>query len=473
MPVVWFIFGMDTLPTTPPNKTFERIFILCVAILFSFCLQPDLARAADFQDLPAAKQSEESLPNGWHPKIDVEWGGHLKATGSASWPDDRSGYQYVGTRTYYDGGLDFRLKNKLYFSNWGNFETHYEAILYGGDTRRKTIELQNRYPGLPSYGAVNRPAIDDEQRFFNLTKIIEENDNGIFYHRLDRFVLTWQPEWGTTKVGRQAVTWGHGFLFNPMDLFDPFAPNDVIRDYKVGVDMANLLFLLPDSADAQFIYVPRRDTQTGNVAWDASSLSGKLHFSIDTTELDVMAAYHYADHIVGIGSTGYWGNAAWRLDGTWTILDSTGAKDNYLSLVANMDYSWVWRDKNAHGFIEYFYCGLGETDYANALTDPALYERIMRGELFTLGRHYLSGEIQLELHPLFNTFLTIITNVEDPSGLIQPRALWDIESNLQCTLGANIYFGGADTEFGGFSIPGVPFLYVPSDSVYVWVTYYF
>jgi hypothetical protein len=258
-----------------------------------------------------------------------------------------------------------------------------------------------------------------------------------------------------------------------MDLFNPFAPTDVIRDYKIGVDMANILFTVPPSMDVQFLYVPRRDVTSGDVKWEESSMAGKLHFPKDTTEFDIMAAYHYQDHIVGIGSTGYLANAAWRLDATWTFLRSTTANDDYLSLVANMDYSWVWHAKNVHGFIEYFYNGLGQTDYPAALLEPDIYERFLRGELFTLGRHYLSSELHIELHPLFNAFLSVITNIEDPSGVIQPRAQWDVITNLQCTMGANLYFGQTGSEYGGFSIPASPFLYAPADRVYIWLTYYF
>ena len=40
------------------------------------------------------------------------------------------------------------------------------------------------------------------------------------------------PRWGVVCVGRQAVTWGNGLIFNPMDLFNPFSPVDIERDYK-------------------------------------------------------------------------------------------------------------------------------------------------------------------------------------------------------------------------------------------------
>ena len=63
----------------------------------------------------------------------------------------------------------------------------------------------------------------------------------------------------------------------------------------------------------------------------------------------------------------------------------------------------------------------------------------------------------MELHPLFKVFLTGINNIEDPSGILQPRAIWDIAQNLDAKIGANIFYGdngNPGSEFGGFIIPG-------------------
>ena len=189
-----------------------------------------------------------------------------------------------------------------------------------------------------------------------------------------------------------------------------------------------------------------------------------------TTEFDFMGSKHFKDHIVGIGSTGYLADAAWRLDGTWTILNDG---DDYLSVVANLDYSWLWFDKNFYGFIEYYFNGLGENDYPDALLNPNIAERLDRGELCVLGRNYLSGHIQIELHPLFHVFFTAINNIEDPSGILQPYATWDVAQNLQLTGGLSVSYGVKGTEFGGFTLPGTDIRSNPSDNAYIWLSYYF
>jgi hypothetical protein len=141
--------------------------------------------------------------------------------------------------------------------------------------------------------------------------------------------------------------------------------------------------------------------------------------------------------------------------------------------VANLDYSWVWFKKNFYGFVEYYFNGLGNDDYVDSLLDTNTAERLARGELFVLGQNYLSAHIQIELHPLFKVFLTAINNIEDPSGILQPYAVWDITQSLQLTGGVNVSYGVQDTEFGGLTLPGTDLRTRSPDSVYLWLTYYF
>ncbi|MBN2538609.1 MAG: hypothetical protein JXB09_01015 [Deltaproteobacteria bacterium] len=458
-----------------PTTVFYLFSIFLAVVLFA-CVDtvPSWAATAPPNgSLSATSGKQNTTPEPWYTDIDDQWGGHVKVTGSVLWPDDESYFQLVDTDPWYDGSAEVRLKSNLFFGTWGNFETHYEAVLSGGDTRRKERDLERIFPGLFSAGLVAGGPPSDKRRLMDLTKILDENDDHILYHRLDRVSLTLMPGWGVVRIGRQAVTWGNGFLFNPIDLFNPFSPSDIEREYKIGDDMIFTQFSAKRVGDFQFLYVPRRDPESGDVKDDQSSLAGKLHFARGTTEFDIVAAMHYGDTVVGFGSMGYLGNTAWRLDCTWTFLDEDHGTDDYLSVVANIDYSWVWWKKNCYGYVEYFFNGLCNDRYAEAWTDPDIAGRIDRGELFTVGRNYVSGHIRMELHPLFNIYLTAITNLEDPSGLLQPRASWNMTQNTQIILACNIYYGGRDTEYGGYTIRGTGFLNKPSDSAYLSLTYYF
>jgi len=426
-----------------------------------------------FSHAAAAPSSTRSKSPSWMASVDTRWGGHLKLRGTASHTSYGSLYGPVGAGTFVDGALEGRITNRTFFHDDVYGEAHYEILISGGDTQNAQTDLGRRFPGLSSELGFLTPQTEDDRRFLDLTHPLRERDDHRIVHRLDRLFLAWTPGPVVIRVGRQAVTWGNGLLFNPMDLVNPFAPTDIEREYKMGDDMAAIRFPLAKAAEAQVIYVPRRSPETGDATWDQSSLAAKVHLAPGPVELDLLAACHYEDTVIGVGATGYAGGAAWRMDATWTFLDRDEERNGYLSLVANVDYSWVWGEKNLYGFLEFFYSGLGESEPAEALQNGPLVDSLQRGERFTLGRAYLAGHLQVEIHPLVNLLLTVIHRLNEPSGLIQPRAVWDVSRNVQLTLGASIPYGGSGTEFDGWPIPGTPWLTPAPEQAFLWMAYYF
>lgn len=406
-----------------------------------------------------------------------DWGGQLKAVGRTTFPEDGSLQEAYEQDPWLDGSLELRVKNRTFFSSRWSLNTHYQAGYSAGDTRESRFYNQKLLTGLPLAGRslLTRDTIEDDRRLLDLTGVIRDDDDEIFYHRLDRFCLEYRPDWGRLAVGRQAVSWGNGLLFNPMDLFNPFSPYDIDRDYKTGDDMVNLEVNLAHHRNLQLLYVPRRDPQTRDVDADCASLAANFQGYLGAVEAHLMLAEHYDDAVVGCGASGYLAEAVWRFDATYTFADGRMEED-FWAVVANIDYSWIWLDKNVYGFLEFYYSGLGTGNYRHKYTDPDIAERMGRGEIFTAGRCYISPHLQVELHPLLNTFLTVTVNAEDPSGCIQPRMVWDFKPDMQLTFGGNAYFGSSDTEFGGVDILQKPFLTVtdePGDSLYLWLTMFF
>jgi len=435
----------------------KQVFFIWIVIMLSM---PSLLLMAE--ERPMAEK-----------RIVTYWGGYIRLQDVVSWPDDKSFLRTETKKPDYDAVREFRLKNKLIFSDHLFLETHYEASYAGGDTQRQKNSLLFLFPELVQTGALVCDSPDDQSRLMDFTAIISEDEDYYTYHRLDRFSLSFTTDFSVFRIGRQALTWGNGLLFNPMDLFNPFSPTDINREYKVGDDMAMLQWYGAKSQDFQLLYVPRRNPITENIEWDYSSLAGKLHFSYSTTEIDILAAKHYNDYVIGIGSRGYFKNAAWRMDVTYTILDYHPSKSGFLSMVTNMDYSWTWNNKNMYGLIEFYYNGLGKKDYFEALSDISISRRIQSGELYVLGNYYLGSELQIEWHPLVKSYLTMIVNLSDPSVVCQPRLVLDVIDNFQITIGGNIYEGKPNTEFGGFQMSDWDFLIQQNNSAYLWISYYF
>lgn len=244
----------------------------------------------------------------------------------------------------------------------------------------------------------------------------------------------------------------------------------------MGDDIVLVQFPAGDT-NVEFIYAARRDPRTEEAEFDQSSLGAKVNVTLPDsggTNLDIVLTRHYRDYIVGAGAVGYLGNAAWRLDTTATFLHTPSrGRSAYLSAIANMDYSWMWLDRNWYGYVELYYNGLSDADYGDHFYDPAISERIARGELFALGELYASANVNVELHPLVNVYLTAIVNLNDPSGALLPRLVYDPAQDVRLTLQGTVNWGGTDTEYGGYAIPGYPFEQKPFDTVSAWLTWYF
>jgi hypothetical protein len=221
--------------------------------------------------------------------------------------------------------------------------------------------------------------------------------------------------------------------------------------------------------------VARRDPATSSIASDQGSVAGQYQTFIGNVEFFALGAWHYDQPVIGAGLSGLAGEAAWRVDATWNRIESDFGPEttDYFALVANLQYSWVWAGKNIYGFLEYYHNGLGEEDYAAALEDPFVLTAIARGSVFVLGSNYGVISAQVEWHPLVNLYVSAITNLEDPSALLQPRVVWDASQQFQITLGLDIPIGGEGSEFGGFRPAGLPGTTRGPTSAYCWGTWNF
>jgi len=319
--------------------------------------------------------------------------------------------------------------------------TDYQLLAGSGDG----LTLANSLPGNI---LVQDRIPDDRFRLMDLTHVISEDSNSVLAHRLDRLYVDITTPRAVARIGRQAVSWGNGLIYTPMDFFNPFDPAAVDKEYKTGDDMLYGQYLRQSGDDLQAVWVIRRDIN-GEVSSDVDSLAAKYHGFAAGKEYDVLIAQHFDDNIFGVGGNSNIGGAVWRGDVTLTDTQT----DNVFSLVTSFSYSWVAWDKNISGIVEYFYNGFGidDGDYSPAAlaSNPDLVDRIARGELFTLGRHYVVGSALMEMTPLWMLTPNVFINVSDGSMLAQLVSSYDLKQDWQLLAALSVPVGPPGTEFGG------------------------
>ena len=365
--------------------------------------------------------------------------GHTKARllGQA-FPDNSLFNQLTGSSAK-DFESDLRLNFEADNGPWSAQAAYQLFVLYGD-----RIEYSRDI--LPSVGLAFDRLPSDRLRLFDLTNVLRDEGKFATVHRLDRLSFGYTGEKTVLRVGRQAISWGNGFFFAPMDIVNPFDPAAIDTEYKTGDDMVYGQYLQDNGNDWQFVSVWRRD-ENGNTGQDVNSNALKYHAFVAEQELDVLLAQHFEDEVLAAGGITGWGGALVRGDVVLTHTDL----DTYVSAVANLSYSWVWGGKNISGVFEYFYNGMGlrEEDYSDLANEPDLISRLRRGELFTLGRHYLAGGLSIEMTPLIMLAPTLFVNLGDNSGLAQVVGQYDFKQDWQFLLALNLPFGSAGTEFGG------------------------
>ena len=101
----------------------------------------------------------------------------------------------------------------------------------------------------------------------------------------------------------------------------------------------------------------------------------------------------------------------------------------------------------------------GSTIHLVSLRIQTWLLRLSRGELFTLGRHYLSGNVMIELTPLWSITPTVLVNIADPSALLQVITSYSLSDNMTLLGSINVPMGPNGSEFGGIE-SGVPDRYL-------------
>jgi hypothetical protein len=397
-----------------------------------------------------------------------ELGGHAKGQSSVQLFDpDEIGALVVGETVYLNTG-DFRLNTAWRGGAWDLTAQGQLLVLQGN-----LLEARND-PRLGDLGSSLFPLPDpsDSQQALDLSWTLSEGDSHLLFARADRLSVGFTKGSLALRLGRQALSWGNGLVFQVLDLFNPFPPNAVDKEYKPGSDMLTAQWLFSNGDDLQGIVVPRRADRNEPLTADESSAAIKWRHLQGSLQLELLGARHYRDTVGGLALSGNLAGGAWRLDLSESFTYDGGS---VTSLVANYDRSWVWGGKNLYGFVEYFRNGFGETSFDRGFEglDPQLLDRLARGEIFSLGRDELAGGLRFEWTPLTSLESTVLVNPADPSAYLLLHLHHDWRENLVLDAGVQLGLGSHGTEYGGIYSSDLDTWLAPGRTFWARISRYF
>ena len=401
--------------------------------------------------------------NGLAEETEYDLGGHTKGRLlGQSFPTNSAFRQLAGSSSL-DIESVLRLNFEASRGRW-SFDTAYQVFAGYGDR----INAAGLLPG----GTGNRLPNDD-RRFFNLTSVIDDDGKFVALHRLDRLWLGYANDKTVVRFGRQALSWGNGLIFSPMDIVNPFDPTQVDTEFKAGDDMLYGQYLRDNGNDIQLSYVIRRDIVSGDPAFSESTVAVKYHGIAGNAEYDLLVARNYGDATLALGGNRSIGGAILRGD----IVVTDAASGSKIQLVTNFSYSWVWGGKNVSGVLEYYFDEFGQKDghydTSSLAQNPELLQRLARGQSFTIGRHYITGGLTIEMTPLWIITPTVFANIEDKSALLQIVTRNNLREDMEFIGALNIPLGADGSEFGGIALDSTGLFLSTDASLFAQLAWYF
>jgi hypothetical protein len=279
-------------------------------------------------------------------------------------------------------------------------------------------------------------------------------------HEIDRAYLVFRHPLGQITVGRQAIGWGRGLLFGAVDLFAPFSPLEVDREWRRGIDAIRSEVRLRDHLSLDMVVALGHALDT-----DASAFVARVRGFAGDVDGEAVFGRRGTDWVFGLTSSArvrdaaLYGELAFfatRGDGVEGGL--FGADGLVAKAVAGASYSFPLGN-GLRVFAEYHYNGFGVARASDALSrflDPAFTARYLRGDLQILGRHALALLGSYDFGDgLWGASLLWLQSPADGSGLFSPSLTWNFAENVTLAASAFLPYGARPengvlrTEYGG------------------------
>lgn len=262
---------------------------------------------------------------------------------------------------------------------------------------------------------------------------IVDSDDALITLRPDRFALRYEQGPLVISAGRQAVSFGKTFFWNPIDWLSPFQQNTLDRSYKPGVDALELNLYSVSGSSWTLVYAAGDEMR-----WSESALLGRIGQIIHSWEFSLIGGKVASDERIGFGfaATPSWmGGAALR--GEWAVYFTPATSKDFQRASVGFDMQWLI---DLRMVAEYHYNGFGVLDpsgYAALTAEP----HFQRFEITNLGVHYIGVDLDYELLPTLQLRAATTANLVDGSLVVVPSLNYGIHNDLDLRAGAFLPIG--------------------------------
>lgn len=281
----------------------------------------------------------------------------------------------------------------------------------------------------------------------------------------DRFAATIAFGRLDLTIGRQAITLGKAWFWNPLDEFLAFDPRSFDRDYKPGVDALRLAMATGDFSGVELIAVAGRELdavgdfiggdEALDIDWKGSAVLARGFTSRGGWDLALQGGKVYGGYSAGAGAVGELGPLEVRLEGVWfSAVDSPALPFPLVGDLLEDAFSGViglgHRFENSFTLeAEFLRNGQGDPDHLDV---AAL--RFSNGSSFHLSRNVLGVMASYEILPIVTGQVASLVSLDDGSAQLQPGLTWSVTDEVEAVFGAILGFGDRPVE----PLPGLALL---------------
>jgi len=286
--------------------------------------------------------------------------------------------------------------------------------------------------------------------FLDLDQTLVDSDDATWRHLLYRGWVRYEDDDFDVTLGRQRIALGRGRLWTPSDIFNFIPPLAVEADQRVGVDSLLARARIADGLWAEAIVAPERHDHHPRSA---------LRLELGRRQLDaaIMVAKIDRDYLLGADFATNLLDAAlrgevtetWHQDGKQT-----------LQAVLSLDYTFPLGN-GLYGLVEHFY---NQNVVAHVSVNQALGETVQVGlertfalfsplpQLVTFVRNQTGFQLGYDVTPLLRADLLWIHDWNGPSEALVPSVTWSARSNVDVSVGVQLFGGNHGSgEYGGLA----------------------
>jgi hypothetical protein len=267
---------------------------------------------------------------------------------------------------------------------------------------------------------------------FDIQTNAKDYGNGEVFGRIHRFNVGYADEKHNVVFGLQKISMGVGRIWTPTDLFNPRNPLALEPDQIYGTFALSYIYALGELSEVMGVVAKRRD--------DSYKYAGRIKGNVGFADIALdlfssndgqMIAYEIEGNLFDTG-------IEWRSEGGY-FKDKLLDKEFYQTILG-LDYGF----KN--GVIVM-------TEWIHS-SKTYSFDEILSHQGSTLSNNrflssdYLGASAYYDFNLLFNGSISMIYSPEDQGSFIAPVIEYSISDDASIAVGAMLYAGDKESEFG-------------------------